>query len=83
MRCTYYGFFLLPDTHWDNSPTKGFTELEHSGLKKDINTLAADEHGFLDCVPSYLRFDNMGDKFKAESTNRIIFKKCDNMLIYM
>ena len=68
-RCPYYGLILLPSTTWDNSPTKGFTTPEQSGLKRDINTLAADLDGFLDCLGSFLPFDYIGDKLKAESTN--------------
>ena len=52
-RCSYYGLFLLPSTTWDNSPTRGFTSAEESGLKRDIPTLIADLDGFLDCVASF------------------------------
>ena len=68
-RCPYYGYFLLPTTIWDNSPNKGFTAAEQSGLKRDIPTLAADLDGFLYCLGSFLPFDYIGDKLREESTN--------------
>ena len=68
-RCNYYGLFLLPSTTWDNTPSRGFTEPERTGLKRDAATLAADLDGFLDCICSYLPFDYIGEKLKAESKN--------------
>ena len=68
-RCAYYGHFLLPNTKWDNSPTKGFTAPETTGLKRDTQTLAADLDGFLDCVGSFLPFDYVGEKLRQESTD--------------
>ena len=66
-RCNYYGLYLLPSTTWDNTPSRGFTEPERTGLKRDAATLAADLEGFLDCIGSYLPFDYIGEKLKAES----------------
>ena len=68
-RCQYYGLFLLPDTTWDNSTNRGFTQPETTGLKRNVQTLAADLAGFLDCVGSYLPFDYVSDKLQAESTS--------------
>ena len=68
-RCQYYGRFLSPDATWDNSENCGFTEPEATGLKRSIRDLAADLRGFLDCVGSYLPFDYVGDKLRAQSTN--------------
>ena len=68
-RCPYYGHFLLPATKWDNTPTRGFTTAEQTGLKRDITTLAADLEGFLDCLASFLPFDYIGEKLKQESTD--------------
>ena len=67
-RCQYYGLFLLPTTTWDSSLNRGFTEDETTGLKRNIQTLAADLNGFLDCIGSYLPFDYVSDKLQAEST---------------
>ena len=68
-RCPYYGIFLLPNTKWDSSRSRGFTATEASGLKRDAATLAADLEGFLDCVGSYCPFDYVGEKLKNETTN--------------
>ena len=68
-RCQYYGYFLLPSTSWDSSQNRGFTTPETTGLKRDIQTLAADLQGFLDCIGSYLPFDYIGEKLRDESTN--------------
>ena len=68
-RCQYYGYFLLPTTRWDSSQNRGFTVAERTGLKRDPETLAADLEGFLECIASYLPFDYVGEKFKAESTS--------------
>ena len=67
-RCQYYGVFLLPDTTWDTSRNRGFTEPETTGLKRNVQTLAADLTGFLDCIGSYLPFDYVSEKLQAEST---------------
>ena len=67
-RCQYYSIFLLPNTKWDNSPTRGLTA-ETSGLKRDRETLVSDLDGFLDCVASYLPFDYVAEKLRCESTN--------------
>ena len=66
-RCPYYGIFLLPTTTWDSSATRGFTQAETTGLKRDPATLAADLEGFLDCVGSYCPFDYVGEKLKNET----------------
>ena len=68
-RCSYYGIFLLPTTTWDSSPTRGFSEPERTGLKRDIATLASDLDGFLDSVASFIPFDYIADKLKTESIN--------------
>ena len=68
-RCPYYGTFLLPATVWSNGLNHGFTEAERTGLKRDVQTLSADLDGFLDCIASFLPFDYVGEKLKAESTN--------------
>ena len=68
-RCPYYGLFLLPSTVWDSSNTRGFSAPEPTGLKRDVQTLAADLDGFLDCIASYCPFDYVGDKLKSESVN--------------
>ena len=68
-RCPYYSRFLLPTAKWDNSVRKGFTSAETTGLKRDIDTLAADLDGFLDCLSSFLPFDYVADKLKQESTD--------------
>ena len=38
-------------------------------MKRDVETLASDLVGFLDCIGSYLPFDYVSDKLKSESTN--------------
>ena len=58
---------MLPTTTWDSTPSRGFTDPERTGLKRDVATLAADLDGFLDCIGSYLPFDYIGEKLKAES----------------
>ena len=68
-RCPYYGVFLLPSTTWDSSPTRGFTAPETTGLKRSVETLAADLDEFLDCVGSFCPFDYVGEKLKNETTN--------------
>ena len=68
-RCPYYGLFLLPSTTWDSSHNRGFTTEESTGLKRDVETLAADLEGFLDCLGSYCPFDYVGEKLKNESTS--------------
>ena len=68
-RCQYYGIFLLPTTTWNNTPTRGFTAAEQTGLKRDIPRLAADLDGFLDCLASFLPFDYINEKLKQESTS--------------
>ena len=68
-RCQYYGIFLLPQTTWDNTANRGFTAAETSGLKRNIETLAADLSGFLDCIGSYIPFDYVSEKLQAESTS--------------
>ena len=72
-RCPYYGLFLLPATKWNNTQDRGFTEPEETGLKRDIPTLIADLDGFLDCVGSFLPFDYISDKLKAESTSKSLW----------
>ena len=66
-RCQYYGLFLLPNTTWDNSLNKGFTQTETSGLKRTPQILAEDLNGFLDCIGSYVPFDYVSEKLRAES----------------
>ena len=68
-RCPYYGLFLLPSTVWDSSNTRGFSAPEPTGLKRDVQTLAADLDGFLDCIASYCPFDYVGDKLKSDSVS--------------
>ena len=58
---------MLPTTTWDSTPSRGFTDPERTGLKRDVATLAADLDGFLDCIGSYLPFDYIGEKLKDES----------------
>ena len=67
-RCQYYGHFLLPSTSWNSTLNHGFTTAEQTGLKRDPPTLSADLDGFLDCIGSYLPFDYVGEKLRAEST---------------
>ena len=73
-RCQYYGLFLLPTTTWDNSQNRGFTEDETTGLKRDIQTLAADLNGFLDCIGCYLPFDYVSDKRILEIPSNCILQ---------
>ena len=61
-RCPYYSKFLLPATRWDSSRNRGFSTAETTGLKRDVETLAADLDGFLDCLASFLPFDYVADK---------------------
>ena len=68
-RCQYYGIFLLPTTTWDNTENRGFTTAETTGLKRNVQTLAADLGGFLDCIGSYLPFDYVSEKLQAESSS--------------
>ena len=68
-RCQYYGIFLLPTTTWDNTENRGFTTAETTGLKRNVQTLAADLAGFLDCIGSYLPFDYVSEKLQAESSS--------------
>ena len=67
-RCQFYGYFLLPNTTWDNSANRGFTRNETNGLKRDPQTLASDLNGFLSCLGSYLPFDYVADKLINETT---------------
>ena len=67
-RCPYYGLFLIPSTRWDNSDSRGFTSAETTGLKRDVETLAADLVGFLDCVAGYIPFDYVADKLRDQTT---------------
>ena len=68
-RCQYYGYFMLPNVSWNNGPNRGFSTDEPTGLKRDPITLAADLEGFLECIGSFLPFDYVGEKLKAESSN--------------
>ena len=68
-RCQYYSIFLLPNTRWNNTLNRGFTQQETGGLKRNPEILAADLEGFLDCAASYLPFDYVADKLRNESRN--------------
>ena len=68
-RCHYYGYFMLPNVTWNTGPNRGFNTPEPTGLKRDPATLAADLEGFLECIGSFLPFDYVGEKLKAESSS--------------
>ena len=68
-RCQYYSIFLSPGLKWDNSPTKGFTENETVGLKRNPTALAADLEGFLSTIGTYLPFDYVTEKLIQETTD--------------
>ena len=38
-------------------------------MKRNVQTLAADLGGFLDCIGSYLPFDYVSEKLQAESSS--------------
>ena len=68
-RCPFHGYFIQPNVTWDNSVTRGFTQNETNGLKRDVQTLASDLAGFLACLGSYLPFDYVSDKLNCETTS--------------
>ena len=60
---------MLPNVTWNTGPNRGFNTPEPTGLKRDPATLAADLEGFFECIGSFLPFDYVGEKLKAESSS--------------
>ena len=68
-RCQYYSCFLAPGLKWDNTPTRGFTVTETTGLKRTPTALASDLEGFLSTIGTYLPFDYVTEKLLAETSD--------------